>query len=90
MSIPIFGGVDWVNTHLTVAMDEVAEATRVKGQWEKVGNGYRLKGPARRQTTAVASTNWWLFTVPAIGFLLFAGGIYIYRMPARKQAPKAS
>src|SRR5207244_737296 len=41
---PLFGSVTWSNTTAWSAMRNIAESPRVQGSWEKVGDGYRLRG----------------------------------------------
>jgi HEAT repeat protein len=41
---PLYAGIGWSNISAWQALRNVAESPRVQGTWEKVGDGYRLRG----------------------------------------------
>jgi len=52
---PIYGSVNWSNTTAWSAMRSIAETPRVQGAWEKVADGYRLRG--KHMPAAVPAPN---------------------------------
>jgi len=49
---PLYGSVSWQNTTAWTVLRSIAETPRVQGDWEKVADGYRLRGTQAPQPVA--------------------------------------
>jgi HEAT repeat protein len=62
---PIFAGLNSPNTEAWRALRDLAEAKRVDGTWEKVGDGYRLRGKYSPPPAVVRAVPVQIAPVPA-------------------------
>lgn len=80
---PVLGSTVWNNTPAYAAMDQVARADNVRGNWEKTADGYCLHSKLLAGGATSSDSRAWLLIAVLVGFLVVCG-LHLLRMWLRR------